>query len=91
MIQRYVILIAEDTPHLQDQVNQMIKDGWQPLGGVATTATGKEHGDMAFCQAMGQSAPTAIYAYGGVNPAEIDWPKLIGPDEINWTKDNDSR
>jgi hypothetical protein len=34
-IQRYEVVYANSEQAFVDQINQMIKEGWQPLGGMA--------------------------------------------------------
>ncbi|MBO7243834.1 MAG: DUF1737 domain-containing protein [Alphaproteobacteria bacterium] len=46
---QYTILYDQVAELLIDKVNQLIKQGWEPLGGLcATQNAGKE----IFCQAM---------------------------------------
>jgi hypothetical protein len=39
MITEYFVCSGKSTQHLQDTVNQGIRDGWQPLGGVGVNVT----------------------------------------------------
>jgi hypothetical protein len=39
-IREYAILENTDSAKLQEQVNKAIKNGWQPLGGVAVSSIG---------------------------------------------------
>ena len=47
---KYRITDALSGPKLTEYVNNLIKDGWKPLGGVSVT--GEFHGTTVYVQAM---------------------------------------
>lgn len=53
----YQAVTAPGTTELNEHVNKMIKDGWQPAGGVSIThvslSVGGKSGEIIYCaQAM---------------------------------------
>jgi hypothetical protein len=49
---RYRIIEAKDTEALEQDVNEHIRDGWQPLGGVAVVNSQANTYAWWFYQAM---------------------------------------
>jgi hypothetical protein len=59
---KYAIVYAEDVEVLAAMVNEKIKKGWMPLGGVAigskeTWEVGERVKFLVFCQAMNRINP----------------------------------
>jgi hypothetical protein len=56
MITEYFVCSGSDTAKLHDAVNQAIKNGWQPFGGVAVIMMREPNDPYAvaslFCQAV---------------------------------------
>jgi len=57
MITEYLICNSSNIPKLQESVNQAIKNGWQPFGGVTmtlsmTSVNDKPIATTYFCQAV---------------------------------------
>jgi hypothetical protein len=57
MITEYLVCSNANIPKLQELVNQAIKNGWQPFGGVAMTLSMSSVNDKPvattyFCQAV---------------------------------------
>ena len=51
---RYIILTASNADELEKTVNQKIKTGWQPLGGlqIAMTKSPTHCGELVYCFAQ---------------------------------------
>jgi hypothetical protein len=45
MITGYFVCFVPDTTRLSEAINKAIKNGWQPLGGVAAAVAINEKGD----------------------------------------------
>jgi hypothetical protein len=52
MIAEYWILYAYKSDELLKGVNEEIKKGWQPLGGVSVTSTGTHNDFVLYAQAI---------------------------------------
>jgi len=50
-IQRYEVVYANSEAEFVQQINKMIKEGWQPLGGVGITYIEKQM-QVVYHQAM---------------------------------------
>jgi hypothetical protein len=48
----YRVVEAKDTEELETQVNEMIRDGWTPLGGVSVVNSHAHASHWWFYQAM---------------------------------------
>lgn len=63
MVTEYFVLWADSTETLQNNVNEAIKNGWQPLGGVAVSVRWLSGGYRPvveygrYFQAVGRVAP----------------------------------
>ena len=49
----YKVIECGDVETLEKEVNELIQEGWQPLGGVSASYTSTEYSeDFVVCQAM---------------------------------------
>ena len=48
---QYKLVEAVSADELMQRINELLNDGWQPLGGVACLAEGP-YGDPCYMQAM---------------------------------------
>ena len=55
-IQRYEVVYANSESEFVQQINKMIKEGWQPLGGVGITYIEKQM-QVVYHQAMVEYKP----------------------------------
>jgi hypothetical protein len=49
---QYTIVEDHNRENLIQKVNELIQQGWQPLGGVAVSTVAPILGNYIFCQAM---------------------------------------